>query len=57
VFLRFAPVLTLRRDEFHGDLNGRDHVRALTDQVEEIMKGLLPHGDDDMEAALLEVTP
>ena len=57
VLLRFAPVLTLRRDEFHGDLNGRDHVRALTDQVEEIMKGLLPHGDDDMEAALLEVTP
>lgn len=57
VLLRFAPILTLHRNEFHGDLNDREHVRDLTDRVEAIMKGLLPHGDAEQEAALLAVAP
>jgi glycerol-3-phosphate O-acyltransferase / dihydroxyacetone phosphate acyltransferase len=52
LLLRYAPLLTLRREDLSGDITDWEHVSELTLRLKHRMESLLPHGSPDQDAAL-----
>lgn len=56
VLLRFAPVLTLRREDIPGEPGDWSRVQALTATLEKTLQGLIPHGSEAQDKALQRVS-
>jgi glycerol-3-phosphate O-acyltransferase/dihydroxyacetone phosphate acyltransferase len=56
VLLRFAPVLTLRAEDIPGEPGDWSRVLALTANLEKTMQGLILHGSDAQDAALVRAS-
>lgn len=56
LLLRFAPTLTLRAEDIPGEPGDWARVLWLTDRLERTMQGLIPHGGEAQDAALVRAS-
>ena len=56
VLLRFAPTLTLRAEDIPGEPGDWSRVLWLTDRLERTMQGLIPHGEQAQDTALVRAS-